>query len=85
MPKKTARSSKPAKKTVAKKAPAKKVVAKKPAPKKMSVMRTAAPAQKTFRAQQDDFHKNHPNANALILTFLVSFGLLVYLYMQLGW
>ncbi len=80
MPKKTARTSKPAKSAK------QKSVAKKAAPKKMTVMRSAPmPAQKSFRAQQDDFYQEHPNAKALLLTFLVSFGLLVYLYMQLGW
>jgi hypothetical protein len=62
----------------------------KPAPKKKAVAassrRTAAPKavhplhQSFLHKEQEDFHRAHPNANALIATFIVAFGLLVVLY-----
>jgi hypothetical protein len=75
------------KKASAKKA-TKKVV--KPAPKKKAVAAVSrrAPAQKAahplhqsyLHKEQEDFHRAHPNANGLIATFIVAFGLLVILY-----
>ena len=62
----------------------------KPTPKKKAVAassrRTATPKavhplhQSFLDKEQEDFHREHPNANALIATFIVAFGLLVVLY-----
>lgn len=82
MPKKSAQTKARKKST-----PAKRKVVKRSAPRVSTPMvaSSAASRERSFREQQDDFYQDHPNAKALLLTFLVSFGLLAVLYLKLGW
>jgi hypothetical protein len=65
------------KKTSTKKSP-KRATSKTVAP---SPRRSASAWSKSFLAhEQAEFHRNHPNANSLITTFIIAFGLLVIFY-----
>jgi len=73
---------KPAKKTVAKKssAAAKKSVAKKSAPKKVAPVKSVSAKNGYLVKEQEDFHRDHPNAFNLIVIFLILFMSLILVY-----
>jgi hypothetical protein len=70
-------------------APAKRQVkktTKKAAPKKVARATSSKPTSsfwtKSFLAkEQQEFHKNHPNAEMLILVFLLTFSVLAVMYL----